>query len=69
MLKSFSKKSSANVEAEGRHAERGEQPDAAEQRYDVKRTSIGFRLFVLSPQDVCNNRIHGNLPIRFEHLV
>jgi hypothetical protein len=45
---SFSKKSRADVKAEGRHTERCEQTDAAEQRYDFERTSIGLRLFGLT---------------------
>jgi hypothetical protein len=64
----ISEKTVADVEAGPSHAERGEQANAAEERYDFERTNIGPRLGGLTHQNVRNDRVHGNPLIRSEYL-
>lgn len=61
-------KSGTEVEAKGRHAEGGQQADAAKERYNLERLSIAFRLRGLTLEDVGNYRVHGRLPVVGRHF-
>jgi hypothetical protein len=55
---SLSEKSEADVEAEGDHAEGGEQADAAKERDDFERMGICLGFGGIPHKHACNNRIH-----------
>jgi hypothetical protein len=65
---SGSEKSGTEVEAKGRHAQGGQQPDAAKERHDLQRLSVTLRLRGLIHQDAGYNRVHGRLPIVGRHF-
>jgi hypothetical protein len=62
-------KSGTEVEAKGRHAEGGQQADAAKERHDLERLSIALSLCGLTHQNVCDDRVHGNPPSTLDAIL